>query len=144
VPPEKQKILYKGKVIKEDSQLKTLDIPEGSTVMLMRTFSLKCSSKSSRQSKEPCSTKKLWAYFYVIQTVIPFGLVNLGNTCYINSTLQVLVKIPEFRKAVQERKNMESIGESSALVKGLANVFQQLEVSGQSVKPMSFIQVVKS
>lgn len=80
----------------------------------------------------------------MIQTVIPFGLVNLGNTCYINSTLQVLVKIPEFRKAVQERKNMESIGESSALVKGLANVFQQLEVSGQSVKPMSFIQVIKS
>lgn len=35
VPPEKQKILYKGKVIKEDSQLKAMDIPEGATVMLM-------------------------------------------------------------------------------------------------------------
>lgn len=72
---------------------------------------------------------------------MPYGLANLGNTCYINSTLQVLLKIPELRKAIEERKSMESIGESSSLVKALANVFRQLEVSGDTVKPMSFIQV---
>lgn len=47
----------------------------------------------------------------------------MGNTCYINSTLQALVKIPELKKAIEEKKNMASIGESSSLVKGLANVF---------------------
>lgn len=37
VPPEKQKILFKGKVIKDDAQLKGLDVPEGATIMLMGT-----------------------------------------------------------------------------------------------------------
>jgi hypothetical protein len=37
VPPEKQKILYKGKVIKDDSQLKSLEVTDGATIMLMGT-----------------------------------------------------------------------------------------------------------
>lgn len=35
VPPEKQKILFKGKVLKDDAQIKALDLPEGAAVMLM-------------------------------------------------------------------------------------------------------------
>ena len=51
MPPEKQKILYKGKVIKEDSQLKTLDIPDGSTVMLMGSAEGKAMDIENIQSK---------------------------------------------------------------------------------------------
>ena len=69
------------------------------------------------------------------------GILNLGNTCYINSTLQVLVKIPEFRKAIEEKKLQPSIGESSTLVKALASVFNQIENSGKTVEPVSFISV---
>ena len=35
MPPEKQKILYKGKVLKDDAQIKALEMPEGAAVMLM-------------------------------------------------------------------------------------------------------------
>ena len=74
--------------------------------------------------------------------MMPFGLTNLGNTCYLNSTLQVLLKIPELRKEIEAKKNAVSLGESTTLVKGLSSVFAQLENSGDTVKPMSFIMVI--
>ena len=37
VPPEKQKLMYKGKIIKETEQVKALDVAEGATMMLMGT-----------------------------------------------------------------------------------------------------------
>ena len=37
VLPEGQKILFKGKIIKEDAQLKSLDISDGAQIMLMGT-----------------------------------------------------------------------------------------------------------
>lgn len=55
-----------------------------------------------------------------------------------------MLKIPEFRRAVEERKNMQSIGESSQLVKAIGNVFNQLENSGNTVKPLSFLAVPTS
>jgi len=51
------------------------------------------------------------------------------------------VRIPELKKAMEEKKNMATMGAPSMLVKGLASVFNKIENSGQTVQPMSFIQV---
>lgn len=31
-----------------------------------------------------------------------FGLINIHNTCYMNSTLQCLFTYPEFRKSIND------------------------------------------
>lgn len=36
------------------------------------------------------------------QIVLPIGLVNLGNTCYLNSSVQVLKRVNEFKKYLTE------------------------------------------
>ena len=44
--------------------------------------------------------------FFVINSLI--GLQNLGNTCYINSSLQILLHIPEFVELMLENNDYEN------------------------------------
>ena len=38
------------------------------------------------------------------QIILPIGLVNLGNTCYLNSSLQCLKRVNELKKFLLDGK----------------------------------------
>lgn len=66
------------------------------------------------------------------KTLTYSGLRNLGNTCYINATLQCLLSLPQFVNCFQQLKN----GFSSNLI----SLFEQmLSNPGTTYNPISFV-----
>lgn len=63
----------------------------------------------------------------------------MGNTCYINSVIQVLHKIPELKRAVLMHKSSTPPTEGDNLVKAIASVFIKLDLNGESFKPSEFL-----
>lgn len=74
---------------------------------------------------------------------IPAGLTNLGNTCYMNATVQCLRAVPELRKALDTFRHDGSDGTSTAFTisSAMKIVFSQME-KGTTVTPIVLLQAL--
>lgn len=78
------------------------------------------------------------------QLKLPSGLTNLGNTCYMNATIQCLKVVPELREALKEYKedfSMSSLASPQSITAAMRTVFDQME-SGNTVTPVLLLQTL--
>lgn len=78
-------------------------------------------------------------YKDVLQDVLPVGIINLGNTCYLNSTLQVMKKIPELRAGIDGHAPMSSSPRDN-LIQEMKVHFRNMDSLGKPTEPMLLLQ----
>ncbi|KAG7194773.1 deubiquitinating enzyme [Scheffersomyces spartinae] len=73
----------------------------------------------------------------------PSGLVNLGNTCYLNSTLQALYKIKDLTKKVETYTPSQG-ARGGELVMALKSLFLSMDKKQEKVTPTFFLALFRS
>lgn len=75
-------------------------------------------------------------------TVSP-GLMNLGNTCYLNATLQCLSACPELATQLLLIPQPTKIDYRHTVAHCLGSLFNDLRVSQDTVKPFMFLTTLR-
>lgn len=148
VPVETQKIMIKGKILKDDADMSKVGLTNGMTVMMMGTAEdkgLKEPTQAVKFFEDMTPEEKARALNQALAVAVPPGLTNLGNTCYMAATLQMLKRVDELKKAL---KSMNAPAQAQDTDGRLAftggKLMQQLEMQLPDVQPLQFLQSLQT
>lgn len=148
VPPDRQKIIVKGKKILCDDDVSKIKNRAIVVVMGSAITSLTNSSNNNKTTflEDMSAAQKQKAF-----AVLPSGLENLGNTCYLNSCLQCLKGVPTLKsRVVDYYKNANvlvpsTIPNANSVIYHLGQLFDDMENSETSAfVPTKFVQFFRS
>lgn len=141
VQPERQKVMLKGTTLK-DSDWGNIKLKDGVTILMM-------GSKEEDVPKEPVE-KPLFVEDMnesELASVLemPAGLTNLGNTCYMNATVQCLKTVPELRESLRGFQGGVTMAGSMVPAQSITAALRDLYDSmdkGASIPPIILLQVL--
>ncbi|KAM0524886.1 hypothetical protein ACHAPE_000992 [Trichoderma viride] len=142
VEPERQKILIKGGQLKDEADMSKLGLKAGQNIMMLGT-----PGDGGADIVRPSEAIKFVEDMTEAEQAqqmgaTPAGLVNLGNTCYLNSTLQTLRSIPELQTALTTYNAMPGTSRQD-LASQLSGLYKKMGTTLDSMPPMDFLAALR-
>jgi ubiquitin carboxyl-terminal hydrolase 14 len=148
VEPERQKILIKGGQLKNDADMNKLGLKSGQVIMMMGTPG--GDGVTLQRPKENIKFVEDMTEAEAAQQegATPAGLQNMGNTCYLNSTLQTLRSIPELQNALVTYEFKSSADQGQALPQldltaQLKDLYDYMSKTQGGFPPLAFINALR-
>lgn len=161
VEPDRQKILIKGGQLKDDTPLSKLQAKPGQIFIMMGTASGEVAPIVAPPKEKTKFVEDMTeADLAKMEGATPAGLENLGNTCYLNSTLQVLRSMPEMQQELSSyrpsadaaggsiqnlsRFGLGGLGSSNDLVGSLRDLYKQMSETQEGFPPLMFLNALRT
>jgi ubiquitin carboxyl-terminal hydrolase 14 len=128
VPADRQKIMgVKGGQLKDDADLAAVGVKEGKTLMLIGT----ADEVAAAPAASTVFAEDNVDGGHDENVIMSNGLKNIGNTCYLNSCVQVLRTVPELRGDLGD-------GAKNPVAKSYSSLVTELDATKKAVAPMLF------
>ena len=161
VEPERQSVLIRGGKLKDDTDLSKMSAKPGQVFIMMGTPSNAANVVVAPMEKTKFAEDMTEAEAARQEGATPAGLQNLGNTCYLNSSLQVLKSMPEMQtelasyhpsdfgagpSSIQSLSQfgLGGLGSSSDLVASLRDLYKQMSETQEGFPPLVFLNALRT
>nr|XP_018265789.1 uncharacterized protein I303_02163 [Kwoniella dejecticola CBS 10117]OBR87947.1 hypothetical protein I303_02163 [Kwoniella dejecticola CBS 10117] len=133
VPTDRMKVMIKG-VLKDDADLSKLGLKPDQNITVIGT----AGPLPSAPTEKITFLEDMDQDQVALAVRNPAGLVNLGQTCYLNSTLQALKTIPQLNVALDSYSAASSSPEGRVTT-SLKNLFSGLNQTADAVPPYNVL-----
>mmetsp|Transcript_6094 Transcript_6094/g.14151 ORF Transcript_6094/g.14151 Transcript_6094/m.14151 type:complete len:525 (+) Transcript_6094:165-1739(+) len=151
VPPERQKYTgFPGGMLKDTDNIleKAQKLKPGAKVMLIGTAEggeLKKPTEKIVFEEDLTPEEKAKLLKEKKVEMLPPGMKNLGNTCYMNSCVQCLSSIPDLRTALESYDAPAAQGrdQDTVLTSQFKTVAQMLKGTTEAITPLPFVVALR-
>ncbi|XP_053089408.1 ubiquitin carboxyl-terminal hydrolase 14 isoform X1 [Pangasianodon hypophthalmus] len=139
VQPDRQKVMVKGGTLK-DEEWGNIKIKNGMTFLMMGS----ADALPEEPSVRPMFVEDMTEEQLASAMELPCGLTNLGNTCYMNATVQCLRSVPELRNSLKKYSGaLRSSGAnapSQYITAALRDLYESMDKTSSSIPPIILLQ----
>ncbi|XP_066575313.1 ubiquitin carboxyl-terminal hydrolase 14 isoform X2 [Amia ocellicauda] len=139
VQPERQKVMVKGGTLKDD-EWGNIKLKNGMTLLMMGS----AEALPEEPAVRPVFVEDMTEEQLASAMDLPCGLTNLGNTCYMNATVQCLRSVPELKDSLRRYSGaLRASGANASsqyITAALRDLYESMDKTSSSIPPIILLQ----